>query len=241
MEVFTHVRLAPQWIALVIAVIAVESAAAAPRLLCYAVTPGETVTAISVRLTGNPQSWRGNGFQVFDPAVARFVPKSDYGRIHPRWHACVVEPSLALSTVPGIGWWVVLLVCSAAAAVAALIVIQSSIERRKAASRALEQFGSAFIREFERPLLEERIPRSKLRAKLELAADRRSIDVLIAPPDGKRYPNLGDHRTNVEYDVGRVVGLLNDRRFVCGPLRARGPWVAIPFRLVLDLRKEGGT
>ena len=98
---------------------------------------------------------------------------------------------------------------------------------------------AAFIREFERPLLDQRGSRSVLRAELALSPDRGSLEVRLAPTDGRRYPNLSDHRTNVEYDVERVVNLLNDRRFICGPLRARGPWVAIPVRLKPDLHKEG--
>lgn len=240
----TQARLLPQWIAFVIAGFAAESAAAAPRLLCYPVVPGDTVTSISIRLTRDPQSWRGSGFQILDPAAARLVPKSDYGHMRPGWQACMVEPVLEPAVVQRqavdwMGLWLLSLLCSAA--MAAWLVIQSSLARRKAASQALEKFGAAFIREFERPLVDERSARSVLRAELVLSPDRRSLEVLLAPTEGRRYPNLADHRTNVEYDVSRVVGLLNDRRFICGPLRARGSWVAVPFRLKPDLRKEGGA
>ena len=95
----------------------------------------------------------------------------------------------------------------------------------------MQTFGAAFIREFERPLVDPRSSRSVLRAELALSPEKGSLEVRIAPTEGRRYPNLSDHRTNVEYDVERVVTLLNDRRFICGPLHARGPWVAIPFRL----------
>ncbi|MEO5739529.1 MAG: hypothetical protein ABIS29_02930 [Vicinamibacterales bacterium] len=249
-EVLTQVRLAPQWIALVLAGVAAEAAAATPRLICYPVMPGDTVTALSLRLTRDPQRWRGAAFQILDPAAARFVPKGDYRQLRPGWQACIVEPVLPGSAVPRsrggvsgaiggrVGTLVIVLLCSTA--LAALFALQWSIERRKATSRALEKFGAAFIREFERPLIDERSPRSALRAELALSPDRRAIEVLLAPTEGRRYPNLADHRTNVEYDVGRVVSLLNDRRFICGPLRARGSWVAIPFRLQPDLRKEEG-
>ena len=238
------VRLAPQWIALVLAGAAAESAAATPRLLCYPVMAGDTVAAISLRLTRDPETWRGAGFQILDPAAARFIPKGDYRHIRPGLQACVAEPLLVRagalpSTVGPMGWWPLVFLCSAA--VAALLALQWSIERRNATSRALEKYGSAFIREFERPLIDERSSPSALRAELTLSPDRRSLEVRLAPSEGRRYPNLADHRSNVEYDVRRVVSLLNDRRFICGPLSARGSWVAIPFRLNPDLRKEGGA
>jgi hypothetical protein len=240
----TMLLLLPLWTAFVLVGSAAESAPAVPRLLCYSVMPGDTVAAISLRLTRDPQSWRGSGFQIFDPATARFVPKGNYRHIQPGWQACVVEPLLARAgalpaTAGRMGWWPLVLLCGAG--VASLFALQWSLERRAATSRALETFGAAFIREFERPLLDERSSPAALRTRLALSPDQRSLDVLIAPAEGHRYPNLADHRTNVEYDVRRVVSLLNDRRFICGPLRARGSWVAIPFRLDPDLRKEGGA
>ena len=75
-EVPKQVRLVPPWVALVLAGIAAEAAAAAPRLICYPVMAGDTVTALSVRLTRDPQSWRGAGFQILDPAGARFIAKA---------------------------------------------------------------------------------------------------------------------------------------------------------------------
>ena len=236
--------------ALVLAGIAVEAAAAVPRLLCYPIAPGETVTALSLRLTRNPQGWRSDAFQILDPAAARFVSKGDYGLVHAGLRACLVEPLVAAPAATGRDWWLLFLVCSAAAAIS--FAVLSSMDRRNAHAQALHTFGAAFIREFEKPLIDERQPRTVLRAEIALSRDRRSIEVLLAPADGRRYPNLADHRTNVEYDVERVTSLLNDRRFIRGPLRARGAWVAIPFvlsgsdkpgsvRLQPDRDKVGGS
>ena len=237
-EVLTQVRLVPPWLALVLAGVAAEAAAAPPRLVCYPVMPGDTVTALSVRLTRNPRSWRGAGFQILDPIGARFIAKADYGYIHAGLQACLVEPALARPPVPGMGWWLLILLGSSGAA--ALFALQSSIDRTKT-SRALQTFGTAFVHEFERPLIDERCPQSVLRSELALSQDRHSLEVRLAPAEGKRYPNIADHRANVEYDVERVMNLLNDRRFIRGPLRARGSWVAIPLQMAPDLRKEGGT
>jgi len=246
-EVLTLIRLLPRWIPFVVAGFVADSAAAEPQFACYPVMPGDTVTAISMRLTRDLQGWRGPGFQIFDPAVARFVPKGSYSHIRPGWQACIAQPFVARSEAlpPARGqmiWWPLILLCVlCSAAMATLLVIQSSRDRRRATMAVLQKFGSAFISEFERPLIDERGPRSVLRAELALSPDRRSGEVRLAPAEGQTYPNLADHRPNVEYDVTRVVRALNDRRFICGPLRARGAWVAVPFRLKPDLRKEGGV
>jgi hypothetical protein len=235
--VLTQLRMVAPWVALALA-IAPEPVAAAPRLLCYPIAPGDTVTMISRRLTRNPQGWRSAGFQILDPAAARFVPKENYGYLHPRWQACVVEQPVR-QPGPARGWWVLVLLSTAA--LTGLFVAQWSIERRNARALVLQKFGAAFIREFERPLIDQRRPSSGLRAQLAPSAGKSALEVLLAPIEGRRYPNLSDHRANVEYDVERVVRLLNDRRFICGPPRARGAWVAIPFRLKPGSHKEGGA
>lgn len=239
-----HVNLIALCTAFVLAGSAPDAAGAVPRFFCYPVMPGDTAAAISLRLTRDPQGWRGLSFQFLDPATARFVPKSNYGKLHRGWQACIAEPLLVrrepLSRVPdAMRWWALLLLCGAAGA--SILALQWSLEQRSAMSRTLETFGAAFIREFERPLRDERSPGPSLRARLALSPDKRTLEVLLAPVEGRRYPNLADHRTNLEYDIRRVVSLLNDRRFACGPLRASGSWVAIPFRLVPETRKEGGA
>jgi hypothetical protein len=227
--------------ALVLAGSAAHAAPVVPRFFCYPVMPGDTAAAIARRLTHDQQSWRGSSFQFFDPAAARFVPKSNYGYLHRGWQACVAEPLLVghgpLTRVPdAMGWWALVLACGAAGAL--LLALHSSLERRSVTSRTLETFGAAFIREFERPLLDERSPGPSLRTRLALSPDKRRLEVLLAPAEGRRYPNLADHRANLEYDVRRVVNLLHDRRFACGPLRASGLWVAIPFQMVGSVRHQ---
>jgi len=65
--------------------------------------------------------------------------------------------------------------------------------------------------------------------------------VLIAPGSGRRYPNLSDHRVNVEYDVRRVLRLLDDRLVVTRPLRLEGQWVVVSLRSKADVREAGAT
>ena len=199
--------------------------------------PGETVTGVSVRLTKDSGAWRSSGFQFVDPSSSRFVPKTEYGFLRPGWQACLVQPRIAYS--PAGTWGLLALMFSAAAA--AVLALQWFVERRKTVSRALEAFGRAFIREFERPLIDARRAQPLLRTKLSVAPADRLLEVRIAPAEGKRYPNLADHRTNVEYDVERVVGVLNDHRFIRGPISTHGSWVSIQFRFQSDKRKEGGA
>ena len=233
----TDARLVVQWVVLGLVAASAQSAIAATRLLCYPVMAGETLSNVSVRLTRDPDAWRASGFQIVDPSSSRFVPKTEYRSLRSGWQACVVQPPIVYS--PAGMWGLLILVCSAATA--ALLAFQWLVERQRAVSRALEAFGWAFIREFERPLIDTRRTQPLLRTELSVAPADRSLEVRLAPADGKRYPNLADHRTNVEYDVERVVGVLNDHRFIRGPISARGSWVAIQFRFQSDIPKEGGA
>ena len=68
---------------------------------------------------------------------------------------------------------------------------------------------------------------------------RARLDILIAPGGGRHYPNLADHRKNVEYDVERITQCLRDETFLGGPIYAQGPWVVIPFQLKAEAKMEG--
>ena len=150
------------------------------------------------------EGWRGSSFQVLDPATARFVPKSNYVNLHRGWQACIAEPVLVhrepLSRVPdAMRWWALVLVCGAAGA--SLLALQWSLDQRSAMSRTLETFGAAFIREFERPLLDERTPGPSLRTRLALSPDsarwkycsprRRESDIRTWPTIGRTWINVG--------------------------------------------------
>jgi hypothetical protein len=100
--------------------------------------------------------------------------------------------------------------------------------RRSTASIVVKHFVGRFVQEFERPLVRsheaERAVRSGFRGKR-----RGRFDILLAPGQGRRYPNLSDHKKNVEYDVVRVLRLLADESFVSGPLYTQAGWVVVPF------------
>jgi hypothetical protein len=230
-----------------------SSVSAAPPLTCYTVQRGDTAARIALRLTRNARNIDAPWFQIFNPSASAFIPKNQYRHIQPGWQACLAGPTLAApptSSRPSVAaparvpvfvsailrwWWAPTLFVTTAFA---WIATQNYLDKRQAISRVLERFGLSFIREFERPLLHQPGVESPLRSSLRIVPDRNWLEILLAPNDGWHYPNLTDHRKNLEYDVERIVTLLGERRFVCGQLGTRGPWVVIPFRLEGPLKKE---
>ena len=68
----------------------------------------------------------------------------------------------------------------------------------------MQRFGARFVQEFgtsSEPFRGVTAPRARLR----VSPRRACVEVLLAPGDGGSYPNLADHRGNVEYDVARVM------------------------------------
>jgi len=235
-----------------ICVAGVSFVSAAPQFTCFPVQRGDTAARIALRLTKDANNAYAPWFQILDPRGSAFIPKSQYTRIQPGWQACIAQqvlspapPSVsqpaivAAAQLPPLRilrwWWAPVLFF---ATVLAWMAAQNYLERRQATSRVLERFGTSFIREFERPLLQQPCAESPLRSRLRILPQHNWMEVLLAPSKGWHYPNLSDHRTNVEYDVKRVVALLSEPRLVCGRLAARGPWVVIPFRLEGNLKKE---
>ena len=219
-------------------------ASAAPVWTCSRVQQGDTASRMARRITRDANNAYAPWFQILDPDASAFIPKSQYDRIQPGWHACIddqrfrpVPLALAapgvvtLAHVPAarisLWWWWVPIAFDAAALV---WLATFHLEQRQAASLALERFGTSFIREFERPLRQRADVDSPLRWSMRILPGRDRGEILLAPNDGWHYPNLADHRKNVEYDVERIVTLLAERQFACGRLATRGPWVVIQFR-----------
>ena len=80
-----------------------------------------------------------------------------------------------------------------------------------------------------------------MRSRLRLSPARARLKILLAPGQGRRYPNLSDHRKNVEYDVVRVLGLLADDSFVRDSLYTQAEWVVVPFRFKVGRKHTGVT
>lgn len=233
-------------------------------LTCYPIRPGDTAARLAQRFTGSADNRYQPWFHIVEPTTATLIPKSHYGRIQAGWHVCVATEMLKYGSArrpyavvtsgppvllqPGVRqaqaaidisflWWATPLL-AVSGLVLARVVARKYIVRRQACLKTMKGFGDRFISEFERPLFRRWPDEASVRSRLRFAPRRHTVEVLLAPADGRTYPNLSDHRKNVEYDVERVLQLLRNAPFKTGPLYAEGRWVVIPFRLETD-RQEG--
>lgn len=241
---------------------------ATTKLACFAIRPGDTAARLALRFTGNKENRNRAWFQIIDPVTGTLIPKALYDAIEPGWHVCVasemLKPGLAqpefvpVSTSgvlspqtglpygatrvaaldPGMLWWIVPLVVAVSGA--GFTWGWKRIEQRRARVEVLRAFGEKFIREFEKPL-RRNATSPPITARVRFAPRRLRVDILIAPAGGRTYPNLVDHRRNVEYDVERVMRLLRDASFVNGPMYAQGSWVVVPCRYKTGRQQEGAS
>lgn len=136
-----------------------------------------------------------------------------------------------------VGW---ALLCFAAAMVIGWPLLEEYLQERAALLERMVHFGEQFISEFERPLAgPDQIVRP-VKSRVRCLPDRQRLDILLAPGDGRKYPNLADHRKNVEYDVARIAQSLTGP-FKVERLYSQGPWVVVSFHHVTDTNrtKEG--
>jgi hypothetical protein len=119
--------------------------------------------------------------------------------------------------------------------------VDDYLARRKTASIAVQYFVNRFVDEFARPLVRYDVSEHPVRARLHYGARLRRFDVLLAPGEGRRYPNLSDHKKNVEYDVARVMHALADDSFVSGAPYTQAGWIVVPFQLTADPKQSGVT
>jgi hypothetical protein len=217
--------------------------ATAQGMACLPVRSGDTAAALAWRLSGDASNTRQPWFQILNPATGRFVSKSTYDRILVGWQACLAGVRGGVSAPgtsaarPAAGWlhavldsnvvlWGLLVVLIA-------FIVHSGDEylrERKAMLVAMRRFAAAFVREFETPLIDPGAAERPIRSQVRFAPHRARLEVLLAPNGRRRYPNLADHRTNVEYDVTRVLRRLNDQSFLSGPPYVQRGWVVVPFQ-----------
>jgi hypothetical protein len=239
----------------------------AQQLTCYPIRSGETAAGLARRLTGDPRNRHQVWFQIVEPTAEAFIPKRAYERIQAGWHVCVATERLsravtrlpyspaprasgvlvhtglaqqALWTDPSVLWWAAPLTLLLSSAAMAWVFATRRIDERRTMVIIMRAFAARFVGEFERPLFRRHVTDRVLNARLRFAPRRRRLEILVAPAAGRTYPNLADHRKNVEYDVERIVAALDDQQFVNGPLYAEGEWVVIPFCLKNDIHQEGG-
>ena len=222
-------------------------------MACLPVRPGDTAAELAWRLTGDARNMRQSWFQILNPATGRFVSKSTYDRIRAGWQACLVglrdnaAESNTTAGRPVAAGWARALAESNAALWGLLVLLiafvfhsaDQYVRERKATLIAMRRFANAFVREFERPLIDPGAAERPIRSQVRCTPHRARLEVLLAPNGRRRYPNLADHRTNVEYDVTRVLRSLNDQSFLIGPPYALGRWVVVPFQRTVGSQEAG--
>ena len=102
----------------------------------------------------------------------------------------------------------------------------------------MQRAGETFVSAFARPLIDSSSSDPPIHARLRFVRRAQQLEIAIAPGAGRRYPNLVDHKSNVEYDVNRVMRLLGPHFVVSDRLRATGKWVVVPIRLA-DQKQAG--
>jgi hypothetical protein len=239
--------------------------AALPRFECYPVRAGDSAAKAALRLTGENQNWRASWFQIVD-ARGRLVRKGDYEEIRPGWRVCLAverpqptamppparpDPSPALapraapvsvprSSIPvspvSAAWW---LAAVGVVALSAALFAVNTLMKERALAHVMQRFGGEFVREFGRPWLHYRGAGPSPQARLRVMPSRARVEILVSPPPGRTYPNLSDHRSNVEYDVARVTAALKHESFACGQPYVEGKWVVLPFHFQGRVIKEG--
>jgi hypothetical protein len=247
-----------------VAALGATQVALAQPLLCTAIRPGETATDVARRITGEARSARESWFQIVDPTASRFVSKAQYDYVRAGWNACVATGFTGAAAPPAsstpalwvprirfayegvvrliqsadsnIALWLVLLALIAVATHGADLYLRD----RQTVLDAMQQFSQKFIQEFERPLTARDVSARPIQSRLRFAPHAARLDIFIAPGAGHCYPNLTDHRNNVEYDLKRVLSVLRDQPFVNGRPYTDGPWVVLPFLFQPGITQAGG-
>lgn len=233
------------------------------QFVCHPIRPGDTAALLAQRLTGDPENRQQPWFRIVDPATAKVISKSHYHVIRPGWLACValassehqskraanqtasVVPVRQVTSLQGRLDATDLAVVGCWAAFCLLItlllwsVLEQYLQETHTTLDRMKLFGDRFIKEFERPLAQPDCADRPIRSRVRYMPHRRRLDILLAPDGGHHYPNLSDHKKNVEYDVARIVRDLRHEAFVSGRLHAQGPWVVIPFEFKPNNQTEG--
>ena len=109
-------------------------------------------------------------------------------------------------------------------------IVGNYLARRQTASIVVQCFVQRFVDEFERPLVRYDVGERPVRSRLRFGVRRGRFSILLAPGEGRVYPNLSDHKKNVEYDVDRVMRVIADHSFVSGAPYTKAGWIVVPFQ-----------
>ena len=242
--------------------------AEAQEYACWPIVRGDTASSLARRLTGTAANTYSEAFQIRDPARQKFVPKSQYSRLSTNWRACVerelvksgvrapalvpaaaasaAPPAISQATAstapPAATQYDVRFALTFGAAVSLMLLMISAVSSYAAGRPmppALQRAGEDFLRVFATSLVDPTSAVPPIAGHLRFSRRRQRLEICIAPRGGRRYPNLSDHKTNVVYDVHRVIGIMGADRIVCDRLHAEGQWVVVSVRLAGP--KEAGA
>jgi len=91
---------------------------------------------------------------------------------------------------------------------------------------SVRRAGEHFVTVFARPLIDGTSGVPPIQTRLRFVRRKQQLEIFIAPGPGHRYPNLTDHKKNLEYDVDRVIRVLQNY-VLSRPPRAAGKWVVV--------------
>jgi hypothetical protein len=150
--------------------------------------------------------------------------------------------SVPSTFAPSDGWQdAFLLIAKAGSAMLVMLLISAAVAKSLVTHPippVMQRAGEAFVVAFARPLVDSSSSVPPIHARLRFSRQAQQLEISIAPGVGRRYPNLVDHRRNVEYDVNRVMRVLGTHFVVSDRLRADGKWVVVPIRLA-ELNQTG--
>jgi hypothetical protein len=238
---------------LVLLFLAAPGDASAQQFVCSSVRHGDTAARLALRLTNSAENRHEPWFQILDPTTSGFISKAAYDSIRPGWKVCIARNAVAgwptrqiaiasdrakpptgrlfdrSSTMESAYAWIMAL--AILAPLLATPVAKKYFDRRRAMLDSMSAFASAFVLEFAQPLPRQHATDQPIRARLQCAPYRARLEILLAPNTGHSYPNLSDHKKNLEYDIERVLRLVPDQPFIRGEAYSRGDWVVIPFQV----------
>jgi hypothetical protein len=248
---------------LVLLFLAAPGDASAQQFVCSSVRHGDTAARLALRLTDSAENRHEPWFQILDPTTSRFIPKAAYDSIRPGWKVCIARNAAA-------GWpqrqiaipsdrakpetgqlfarpaaidsaYARMMAVAILAPLLATPVAKKYFDRRRAMLDSMSGFATAFVREFAQPLPRQHATDRPIRARLQCAPYRARLEILLAPNTGHSYPNLSDHKKNLEYDIERVLRLVPDQPFIRGEAYSRGDWVVIPFQVPATGATQAGV
>ena len=245
---------------LVLLFMAATGDASAQQFVCSGVRQGDTAAGLALRLTNSAENRYAPWFQILDPTTSRFIPKAAYDSIRPGWQICIARDAASgptrqilipsdrahpetarmfdrLAAMDSAYAW--MMAVAILAPLLASSVAKKYFDRRRAMLDSMSLFAAVFVREFAQPLPRQHAADQPIKARLQCAPFRARLEILLAPNRGHSYPNLADHKKNLEYDIERVLRLVSDQPFIRGEPYSQGDWVVIPFQVPAGVTQKG--